>query len=279
MKVYSYLAVLVFLCDVALRAEQLQCIGYHVTFDAGYETDAKQIAVTTDRAIDLLDEAFNDWNGRALIESANLEIILYAAPGRYADEARTLLHNGWRGDRYFAQLHILAPSRVSTSAKTTVGEPKDEKYFEQLLIHELSSIIVDRVTKKKPGGWHIYSAPGWFIQGLEQYLALSLTGSTTTMAKHLEIVRRDPRQVQTDFGLHVMNDYVGGTALVAFLARDGLGAIKRLLVSPAPTFGKALRTELNTDVTTFGEQFQEWLHSPAEKAVPDTSANLLSRNT
>jgi hypothetical protein len=264
MNAYRCLVALIFVCSIAAASEQLKRPGYRLTFEAGFEADAKRLAVATDTAIELLGAAFHDWDGRGLLESANLEIIIYAMPTRQADEATTRLNTEWRGNQYFAKLHILAPSRVSTTALTTVGEPKDERYFQQLLVHELSSIISDRVSAKKPGGWHLYSAPGWFVQGLEQYLALSLTESKSTMEKYLERSRRDPRQVQTDFGIHVMNDYIAGTALVAFLAREGLGPIKRLLLSPEPTFGKALRAEFKVDVITFGEQFQLWLHGPPE---------------
>jgi len=242
------------------RGESIQRSGYIITADAGIAADAEQIAKLTDSAIHALSEAFPAWDVPQTIQSYRLQINVHATPTAEANEGTASLFTGNQNGNPSARLELLAPSKYPAGAQTNVGEPKDTKYIERLLIHEISTIVFERVTGKKPAGWRFYSAPSWFVQGIEQYVAFRQTKAGPSLQLYIDRVRKDPNIVQTDFGLQVSEPYIGGAALLAFIdERYGWPKIQKLLESPEPTFGAAIRKQLDVTSDGFAAEFQKWL--------------------
>ena len=238
----------------------IQRSGYSITAETSVAADSKQIAGLADAAIGALAAAFPDWDVTGIIKASNLKIIIHATPTSRANEGTATLETGNDNGTPHARLEILAPSRHSATARTNVGEPKDAKYFQRLLIHEISSLVFERVAGRKPDGWRFYAAPSWFVQGLEQYVAFRQTAGKLSLQLYLDRVRQDANIIQTDFGLHVTEPYIGGVVLLAFMEeRYGWDSIQKLLLSREPTFGAAIRKQLGVTADTFASEFQRWL--------------------
>jgi len=248
-------------CSVAVvSGVTIQRPEYKIIAEDGIATDAKLVAGLTDSAIRAISAAFPNWGVPQAIQSYNLQIIIHATPTAAANEGTALLNTSNNNGVLAARLEILAPSRHSAEARTNVGEPKDQKYFERLLIHEISTLVFERLTAKKSSGWRFHSAPSWFVQGLEQYVAFRQTSAEQSLRLYIGKVRRDPEIVQTDFGLQVTEPYIGGTVLLAFIdERYGWPSVQKLLESSEATFGAAVRKQFGVTVESFATEFQSWL--------------------
>jgi hypothetical protein len=233
---------------------------YTITADDSITADAEQVAELTDSAIRAISAAFPDWDVLQAIQGYNLQIVIHATPNDAANEGTATLFTSNSNGILASRLDILALSRYSAAARTNVGEPKEHKYFERLLIHEISTLLFERVTAKKSCGWRFQSAPSWFVQGLEQYVAFRQTSAKQSLQLYLDRVRRDPNIVQTDFGVQVTDPYIGGTVLLAFIDEHyGWPTVQKLLESPEATFGAAVRKQLGVTLESFVTEFQSWL--------------------
>jgi hypothetical protein len=235
--------------------------SYRITADSSIRKDATQVDSMTATAIEVLSKAFPDWAVLEAIKNYNLEIVIHATPTNEANEGTASLYTANQNGSLSARLQLLAPSRHPPTARTNVGEAKDSAYFQRLIIHEISTMVFERATSRKSTGWRFHSAPSWFVQGLEQYVALREPSAKKSLQLYVDRVRRDPSIVQTDFGLQVTEPYIGGTVLLAFIEeRYGWPSIQKLLESPEPTFGSATRKQLGVTLETFTTDFQQWLN-------------------
>lgn len=240
--------------------ETIQRPGYSVTADSSIRSDAEQVDHMTAVAIEALAKAFPNLGVPEAIKSYNLEIVVHATPTNEANEGTASLFTANENGKLSARLQVLAPSRHPPTARTNVGEPKDAPYFQRLLIHEISTLVFERTTGRKLAGWRFHSAPNWFVQGLEQYVAFRQTSAKQSLQLYIDRVRQDPAIVQTDFGLQVTEPYIGGTVLLAFMdERYGWPNIQKLLESSEPTFGAAIRKQLKATPETFTTDFQKWI--------------------
>ena len=249
---------------VSAAEETVQRSGYCVVGDSSIRADLNQIAELTETAIKSLIDAYPDWKVREAVASAKFQVIVHRKPTEMAGEGLATLLTGstdYAGKRRYARLHLLAPSSHSATAQTSSGAPMDEQYFLRTLIHEVSSVVVERVTIEKPTGWHWHSVPSWFGQGLGTYVSLRQTESTENLRRILVRVRREGI-VQTDFGLQVSEPYLGGTALLNFMEeRYGWETILKVVTSPKPTWASAMRSQLGVTADAVTTDFQQWLSS------------------
>lgn len=240
--------------------ESLQRSGYSISADTSLARDSTQIAELTDSAISSLATAFPDWNVPGIIKAANLKIVIHAVPTPTANDGTATLETGGAKGAQFANLEILAPSRHPADARTNVGENKDAQYFQRLLIHEISTLVFEGISDRKAEGWRFHSAPSWFVQGLEQYVAFRQTSAKQSLQLYIDRVRQDPKIVQSDFGLQVSEPYIGGAVVLAFMdERYGWESIQKILLSPEPTFGAAMRKQLGVTADTFAGEFRRWV--------------------
>lgn len=163
------------------------------------------------------------------------------------------------------QVYILARSSYRPTTRTMVGGPQDDDYQFKLVAHELSTVLFERVTRDKAGGWFFHNGPSWFTQGCEEFFGLmhSSPPNRTLLDEYVARVRADRNEVrfQGD-ALDVRNVYLGGTVLVAFLY-DVYGAnrVHALLASPKASFVEAFRDVIEPDRRVLGAKFDAWLGS------------------
>jgi hypothetical protein len=115
------------------------------------------------------------------------------------------------------------------------------------------------------GGWRYYTAPKWFVQGLQEYDAIfhSTDNNRTTTSKLLYAwANQNPSTFSCcSPKLEIADDYNGGATFLAFLAdKFGEDIHARILRNSASTFEAALasETKLYSPLELFG-LFRKWM--------------------
>jgi hypothetical protein len=133
---------------------------------------------------------------------------------------------------------------------SSLGLPKDgEDYHAKVLMSEYIPVGHYAVQDSRPaGGWQYYSAPQWFVQGLQEYDAIyhtTETNRTQTAAALLKWARQNEgRFACCTSGIDLVDAYNGGAAFMAFLAAEfGEHVHERILRNEARTFDEALTSE------------------------------------
>jgi len=143
-----------------------------------------------------------------------------------------------------------APIWKERQLVSSLGLPKDgEDYHAKVLMSEYIPIGHYAVQDSRPaGGWRYYSAPQWFVQGLQEYDAIYHT-TETNRRQTADTLMKWARQNEGRFsccsnGIELGDVYNGGAAFLAFLAAEfGEGIHERMLRSGASTFDEALANE------------------------------------
>src|SRR5262249_24106856 len=126
-------------------------------------------------------------------------------------------------------INVLAPSAPAWQEgdyKSSLGMPKrDESYHAKILMSEYIPIGHWSVQDSRPnGGWKYYSAPNWFVQGLQEYDAIFHTTETNrdvTSQRLFEWARKNPSKFACcSPNLDIRDDYNGGATFMAFLAAE-----------------------------------------------------------
>jgi hypothetical protein len=160
-----------------------------------------------------------------------------------------------------------APIWKERQLMSSLGLPKDgEDYHAKVLMSEYIPIGHYAVQDSRPaGGWQYYSAPQWFVQGLQEYDGIYHT-TETNRARTADTLMKWARQNEGRFacctnGVELADAYNGGAAFMAFLAADfGEGIHERLLRSGARTFDDALASETKPySQSELLSRFRKWV--------------------
>lgn len=233
-----------------------------IHYQDGLEDDARLLKSFAEQAGDAMLDEFADHKPADLLQAAECNIYIYAKANEKASESMALAETGVRNGKYFADFHFLAPSAHSKDARTSAGEPKDEHYFFKLVVHEYSTVVLERLTTIKPAGWRLFSGPSWFVQGYEEYLGLTRSSEharKVTLPKYRAMLTANPNRISFDFGVNVESPYVDGAVLLAFMHESyGKEKVQAILLSNKPTFGAAVREALGDDLSGFAAKFAKW---------------------
>lgn len=195
--------------------------------------------------------------------NANTSTAMTQCCKRSADDIQT-------GTIYF--LAPGAPEWASSQYQTTsLGLPKDENYQAKVLMSEYITVghyVVQN--SRQAGGWRYYSAPEWFVQGLQEYDGIFHTtdaNRTVTAAALMNWARDHAAEFSCcSQGIQFPDVYNGGAAFMAFLAdRFGESIHAKLLLDGAPTFDDALAKETGMPVDKLFGAFQAWLAGSSRK--------------
>ena len=216
---------------------------------------------TSHRGIPCTVNLYPTANGKASTGSAAIESSMSGERGTNASVTRCTVH-----------LLTWSAPEWKTGGTSTWGDPKDVGYWDALLVNEYITIFQDLTTRVKPQGFVYYSAPSWFVQGLEAY-----DGYYHSTEENLARVRglmRDGRlgvknnksyvicckRSDRGEGLAVKSDYVDGLALVAFLGSQfGEEIHSRILRSPRPTFEEAFLQEVGVSLDELFQAYTNWV--------------------
>ena len=258
--------------ETARLTQTLKVENVTIHYASSHTADAKWAADFLERALRQLKMHFQAAGLDEFVTGFKCDICLQPTATSMASESLATCNSGTKDGTnrtYYADIHLLTPSAHSEKARTRIGEPKDAVYFERLLVHEYAAPVLDRITRGKPEGWRFFQAPRWFIQGYEEYVALTCSNKQSrelTMAEYRKMVRSDPKRVRNDFGLVVRDEYIDGAMLVAFIHEHyGKDKAQAILTSRAETFGEAITQALEVNLDTFFSAWREWLERDATR--------------
>lgn len=249
---------------------------YSVFYRAGFEKDAALAASWADRAEQLMKDKYG-----VTVSHYRLSIYLYDAPTPKIDADNARLHCCRKGDGAdsVGTIELVTPSAPAFRAvarMSSLGMPKnDESYHAKILMSELIPIGHYELQNARPaGGWKYYSAPNWFVQGLQEYDAIFHTTATNQdiTARHLAAWATTHRGAISCCSpeIAVTDDYNGGATFMRFLAaRFGEDVHAKLLRSSAPTFSDAL-SEVTKPLSRpeLFAQFEQWVAEGAGAVRP-----------
>ena len=172
--------------------------------------------------------------------------------------------------RMTGAIFLLGPSAPIWKERrlvSSLGLPKDgEDYHAKVLMSEYIPIGHYAVQDGRlAGGWRYYSAPQWFVQGLQEYDGIfhtTETNRTRTAAALMTWARQNAdRFTCCTTGIDLVDAYNGGAAFMAFLAAEfGEDVHVRLLRNGRATFDEAFASETTpysqSDVLS---RFRRWL--------------------
>jgi hypothetical protein len=264
---YRHLALLLVLLTSSAQAADpprsvLKSDFYRLHHAPGHEADGKRVQQLLDASIAALTTEFD---GLPVADLLRVDCAIYLHPkgSGKASEYQVSITTRQDGDKYSAVIDLLMPSAYSASYRSNVGEPAGDDYFAKLIMHEYSTILLERITRTKKGGWGFYSAPGWFTDGYEEYLGLMLTtprNRKEVLAKYLATYKAGPGRVTFEFGVSVADPYIDGALLLLFMHEEfGKKRVQAILTSREPRFGKAVTAELGVGLDEFQKRWGEWV--------------------
>ena len=243
---------------------------YSVFYQNGFERDTLFARTWADRAEQVMRDKYH-----VTLDGYHLSIYLHAAPedGIDVNTARNRCCAPSPNGDSTARIDMLtpsAPAMLAANAISSLGLPKNsESYQAKILMSEYIPLGHFAVQNRRAsGGWRYYSAPNWFVQGLQEYDAIFHT-TTDNARVTADALSKWAASRATSLccgpQFRLTDDYNGGASFLSFLAKEfGEDVHRRILASSADTFWAAL-TEQTKPYTTaqLFERFQEWLRAGA----------------
>jgi hypothetical protein len=245
------------------RGDWQETAGGTVTFHhlAAHAADAERFRGWVAETHAALAKAFPEADVGATMQSpVACHVWLMPAPTGPVAAGRTRSSTSYGSRGNWCEIYFLAPAAMTDADRccTVVGEPRDESYFRKVVAHEYGGIFLHRQNRMH-AGWRFGSAPLWFVQGYEEWLALQLASEhsrTVTFEKYKALVADDPDRIGF-FG--VANEYTDGTVLVAFLHEEfGAAKVRAVLRSKKKSFSEALEAELGVNAEALLQRWTRW---------------------
>jgi hypothetical protein len=266
--VRRFVSVLI-VCSAALQAQQISTSAYYTILareDAGADIAfARRWMDATER---LMAAKYH-----VVPDRYRLSVVLLARPENDIDTTVSGQNRCCATDsqgRKTGTIFLLGPSAPIWKERpllSSLGLPKDgEDYHAKVLMSEYIPIGHQAVQDGRPsGGWSYYSAPQWFVQGLQEYDAIYHTtdsNRSTTTARLMTWARQNQgRFACCAKGIELGDPYNGGAAFMAFLAAEfGEGIHERILRNGAKTFDEAFANEIRPrSPAELLDRFRTWV--------------------
>jgi hypothetical protein len=250
---------------------EMQKDRYSVFYRSGFERDAALVSTWADRAEQLMRDKYG-----VTQRHYRLSIYLDDAPTPQVDvnTARIQCCSGGPDSIKVGRIEMLTPSAdafKNVTAISSLGLPKnDPSYHAKILMSEYIPTGHYEAQDSRPaGGWRYYSAPNWFVQGLQEYDAIFHTTDRNrdTTASRLSAWAASHASAFTCCSpeLSIADDYNGGAAFMAFLAwQFGEDVHARMLRDTSATFFEALTAQTKPySRTELFARLQQWLRNGA----------------
>ncbi len=196
------------------------------------------------------------------VDAAHVTVYVHGSPNALASEGQATIITRQLDDGYLADVHLLALSAHRPEFRTKLGNKMGRRYMHKLIVHELSTVYLERMTLAKQRGWRLFDAPAWFYQGLEEYLALEVAPPKNPDRSWDQLREHTVACVgpEAEESLPVCDPYIQGAMIIRFIVdTHGFEKIKRLLQNDSDTFEQALREVLHVNSAQLGERWQRSL--------------------
>lgn len=243
-------------------------VHYSIFYQAGYEKDVEFTQTWMNRAEQLMKDKY-------AVTPDHYYLSVYLLPSSSGDINTVQSGQNQCCTRESAGISTgtikllarSAPVWKEADLTSSLGLPKTgEDFHAKVLMSEYIPIGHYAVQDSRPsGGWRYYSAPEWFVQGLQEYDAIFHTtdaNRTTTVKRLLEWAKGNPAKFACcSPNLTISDVYNGGATFMAFLAMQfGEDIHARLLRSSAPTFDAALAEVTSPyPLPELFHRFRNWL--------------------
>jgi hypothetical protein len=236
--------------------------NYQLFYKQEREKDAEKVRGFLDAGIESLRKEFTDFPVDDLLR-VNPVIYLHPKATDKASEYTTTITTGVDKGKYYAVIDLLTPSAYNPKYRNNIKQPADDDHFHKLVVHEYSTILVERITRAKKTGWTFFTAPRWFTDGYEEYLGITCSSPRNRkefVEKYLAKHEKARARVSFDFGIGVEDDYIDGSLLLLFMHETfGKKRVQAVLTSGEPRFGTAMARELGIGLEEFKKRWDEWL--------------------
>ena len=242
-----------------------------VHYVAGHRADAEELAQFVTEATERSTAYFHEHPPEALWKGVSCRVHQMEIPSSLArDEASTIVDGGTR-DEFSGDVFLLSTSAYRRSVPLRAdADPHENR--RRIVTHELATIPLVRATLLKGPGWRFHSAPQWFTQGYEEYLAAFTTTEElkrrmTRDALEKIAARRDA--IRWEGTVFSDEPYSGGLLLLWFLhERFGEAAVKAILGSHLATFAAAFRETLGVEPAALRDDVDRWMDQKLTGASP-----------
>ena len=167
-----------------------------------------------------------------------------------ASASRARIFTATSGTEWLADVFVPSPSGLV--GVRLVGDRPPNEYVLRTLIHELARIPLEGVRRRRPGSWALDSAPSWFVQGLEEWLARTLSSEWELKVRLPDSIRRvkaDPSRIRFDGAIRAASDYDDGAAIVACMHTAwGKARVHAILRDDGTAFEGAIERSLGVDM-------------------------------
>src|SRR5207249_4876328 len=209
-----------------LEAQWLEAKGAHYSlfYQSGHEKDLAFTWTVLDGAEDLMRTKY-----AVTLDAYHIDFYLHPAPAKEADVGRALNQccTAGNGGMKRGTIHYLAPSAAAWKASTlttSLGLSYDDNYHAKVMMSEYITVGHYAVQDSRggSGGWRYYSAPEWFVQGLQEFdgmVHMTDGNRDVTRARLFAWARRNPTTFACCAPSIAISDvYNGGATFLAFLA-------------------------------------------------------------
>jgi hypothetical protein len=240
---------------------------FTIFYQAGFEKDAGLTRTWLDQAERLMKTKYG-----SKPDHYRISIYLFPAPAGDIDVNQsgqvrccTRASDGLKTGT-IKMLALSAPVWKTAELRSSLGLLKSgEDYYAKVLMSEYIPIgHYATQDGRAGGGWDYYSAPEWFVQGLQEYDGIFHTtdnNRTATARRLFDWAKRNAAKFSCcSPELRIDEPYNGGAAFMAFLADEfGEGIHARILRSNAATFAEALAGETKPYGTAeLFARFEKW---------------------
>ena len=192
-----------------------------------------------------------------LSERIKCQILVYSVENKKANRGSATLESQMVGNHVTGILHLLAPAAYPDGMKSMGGQVKgSEDYTLRLLGHELLSLYLSALSRTRAKGWDYYSAPNWFTQGSQEYLAsmcLEKELRAQIFANYFRVT-----EIKLEPKITTNNPYSGGLVIMKFIADTyGESQILNIIRSEADSFDIAFEEAVGAK-DKFMASFQKW---------------------
>ncbi len=233
---------------------------FTIEYPKGFKDDAKKMYKYLEIAVASSKIEFNDMADvdRLLKQPKPLKLKIYDAPNDYADVGHWSIER--KDDKSFI-IHVLAPKSHYIRCCTNTGRAFDDLYFKTTMIHEYMTLPLRKVLEEKSRGWNgLYTAPEWFVQGIEEYYGYHYGEDMDSVNILIKRVKEDRSSIKfSSDGITVRDPYHQGTVLLFFMYETyGKDKVHSIIQSSEATWEKAFAKEIGT-YTEVEKAFEKWL--------------------
>ncbi|QQE74168.1 Ig-like domain-containing protein [Brevibacillus composti] len=233
---------------------------FTVTYPKGYKDEANNMYKYMEESVKAAKEEFGNLVDveRWLKQPKPVTIVIHDKPDDKADVGLWSLYG--LNDGSF-EIHLLGKKAHYVRCCTNVGKEYDDLYFKVTTIHEYLSIPLRKAVGEKKKGWsNLYSAPEWFVQGMEEYYGYHYGNDPETIRILTQRVKDDRNRIKfSSSGITVQGTYEDGAVLAFFLYETyGKTKVQNVLMSKEPKWEKAFLKEFGS-YSDMEKAFNNWL--------------------